>query len=237
MNLFNRVVIVILLVVFLAATFLSLLSPPAVVDILRNALDQIEVTIPFYNILSGAYWAYLGVGLGIIVLCGLLLWLELRPPRRKTVEVSDAEGYRVQVSVKSITQRLQTALGGVADVSRVKPKVISRGKKVDVTLDVQVHPAVDLPLKTDEITQVTREVIQERMGISVGKVRVKMQDGPDGPRAVPEPELPLPTELPEPDQPVLPVELEPTAQIEPEYMIQEPVGEDSLEPLDASAEA
>jgi hypothetical protein len=108
---------------------------------------------------------------------------------------------------------------------------------VDVTLDVQVHPAVDLPLKTDEITQVTREVIQERMGISVGKVRVKMQDGPDRPRAVPEPELPPPTELPEPDQPVLPAELEPSAQIEPEYLIQEPVGEDSLEPLDASAEA
>ena len=237
MNLFNRVVIVTLLVALLAATFLSLLAPRTVLDILRNAPDQIEATIPFYNILSGAYWAYLGAGLGIIVLCGLLLWLELRPPHRSTVEVSAAEGYKVQVSVKSITQRLQTALAGVADVNRVKPKVISRGKKVDVTLDVQVHPAVDLPLKTDEITQVTREVIQERMGISVGKVRVKMQDGPDRPRVVPEPELPPSPEFPEPDQPVLPAELEPTAQIEPEYLIQEPVGEDSLEPLDASAEA
>jgi hypothetical protein len=61
MNLFNRVVIVTLLVVLLAATFLSMLAPRAVVDILRNALDQIKVTIPFYNILSGAYWAYRAV--------------------------------------------------------------------------------------------------------------------------------------------------------------------------------
>lgn len=191
MNLFNRIVIVVLLFALLATTLLSLLVPRTLLAILRASLDQIEATIPFYNIFSGIYWAYLGGWLGMLLLCLLLLWLELRRPRRKAVEVPGTEGRRMEVSVKSIAQQLQNSLGGVADVSRVRPRVVSRGRKVDIFLDMQVHPAVELPGKTEEVTQLARAVVEEQMGIKVGKVRVNMQYGPQMPRAMPEPLLPL----------------------------------------------
>ena len=170
MNLFNRAVLVVLLIVLLATTLLSLLVPQTLLDIVRSSVDQIETTIPFYNIFSGLYWAYVGAGLGIILLCVLLLWLELRRPGNKSVQVLGTDALRTEVGVQSITQRLQTDLQKVADVNRVKPKVVSRGKKVDVTLDVQVHPAIDVPSKTEEITLVVREVVEQRMGVKLGKV-------------------------------------------------------------------
>jgi len=115
----------------------------------------------------------------------------------------------MEVGVKSIAQQLQNSLSGIADVSRVRPRVVSRGRKVDIFLDIQVHPAVELPGKTEEITQLARGVVEEQMGIKVGKVRVNMQYGPEMPRAMPEPE-PLPPLVPvEPAPPA--AELEPAA--------------------------
>jgi len=179
MNLFNRIIVVTLLILLLAATLLSLFVPRTVLDILRRFMDQIEAAIPFYNIFSGIYWAYLGGGLSVILLCSLLLWLELRRPPRGTVQMAHAEGRGMEVSVKTIAQRLQSELSRLADVSHVKVRVISRGRKVDVHLDVQVHPAVELQLKSEEITQLTRQVIEEQIGVKAGRVRVNMKYGPE----------------------------------------------------------
>jgi len=178
MNLFNRVVLTILLLILLAIAVFALLVPGTLLGALRDGVTGLYTAVVPYRITSGAFWAYLGSGVGIIALCVLFLWLELRPQRRKAVEVADSEGRMIQVSVKAITQRLQSALAGVADVKRAKPTVISRGKKADVNLEVEVDPATDLRFKTQEITQLAREVIQDQLGVSVGKVRVDMQYSP-----------------------------------------------------------
>lgn len=187
MNLFNRVVFVVLLLVLLAAAVFALLVPATLLGGLRDGLGTLYETVLPYRIMSGAFWAYLGSGLAIIALCVLLLWLELRPTRRKAVEVADSEGRTIQVSVKAITQRLQSALNGVADVRHAKPKVTSRGKKADVHLDVEVDPATDLRFKTEEITGLAREVIQTQLGVAVGKVHVDMRYAPEAGRAGPRP--------------------------------------------------
>jgi hypothetical protein len=152
---------------------------------------------------------------------------------------------------------LQSDLEALADVNYVKPRVLSRGQKVDVLLEAEVHPAVDLPTKTAEITQLTRELIEEQIGAKVGRVRVSMQYGPATPRVLPEPEMPSPAEpyvyaepapaappegpaaagLAEPTVPVLPPESEGTPpeepELAPEAVWEPPVAEEFLDPLAA----
>ena len=223
MNLFNRIVLVILLLALLATALLTLVAPQAMIAGLQGVLDQLD-TFPFYQIRSGAYWAFLGIGLAVVLLCLLLLWLELRRPRRKTVQVLGVEGHTTELGIKAMSQRLQSDLAAVADVNRVKPKVIIRGKKVDVSVDVEVHPAVDLPSKTEEITQLIRQVIGEQMGAGLGKVRVNMELGSEGPRMVPEPSLP---EIIEPSLPVLPAAAESGPAVEPEVFLEDPLFDES----------
>jgi len=141
---------------------------------------------------GGVFWGFLAARLGAIVVGIGLLWLEMRVPRRKSVEIANQDGRRVEVSIKSIGQRVQSALSAVPDVQKVKSRVVSRGKKVDVHLDAQVHPAVDLPSKTQELSDVTRDVLQNQIGVMVGRVRVSLQDGPDRQRKVSELSEPTP---------------------------------------------
>jgi hypothetical protein len=217
MNVFNRVVLIILLLLILATAVFALIVPATVLGGLRDSLVTLYGAVLPYRLASGAFWAYLGSTVGVIALCVLFLWLELRPPRRKDVEVTDSEGRTILVSVKAITQRLQSALNGVADVSRIKPKVISRGRKADVHLDVQVDPASDLRFKTEEISQLTREVIRDQLGVSVGRVRVHMQYGPETARPAPRPAVTeavpgrapgAPPVTPEPEQAIFPATAE-----------------------------
>jgi hypothetical protein len=49
---------------------------------------------------------------------------------------------------------------------------------LDVELLLETTPDIDVPMKTDEVLEVTREVIVERMGLKLGKVQVKIKHAP-----------------------------------------------------------
>jgi hypothetical protein len=111
-------------------------------------------------------------------LCLLLLWLELRKPRKKTIRVQQVAGGEASISVDSIGQRLAYNIDQLPDVIKVSPRITSRTRGVDVELVLETSPDVDVPMKTEEVLQVTREVIEERMGLKLGKVEVKIKHAP-----------------------------------------------------------
>jgi hypothetical protein len=49
---------------------------------------------------------------------------------------------------------------------------------VDVNLVLETSPDIDVPMKTEEVIEVTREVIVERLGLKLGKVQVKIKHAP-----------------------------------------------------------
>ena len=61
---------------------------------------------------------------------------------------------------------------------RVSPRIYGRSRGVDVNLLLETSPEIDVPMKTEEVMQVTREVIVERMGLKLGKVDVKIKHAP-----------------------------------------------------------
>ena len=58
------------------------------------------------------------------------------------------------------------------------PQVRTRGSAVDVQLDLQTSPDVDIPMKTDEVIALTRDVIQAQMGLQVNKIKVNIEHAP-----------------------------------------------------------
>ena len=58
------------------------------------------------------------------------------------------------------------------------PAVKSRGGAVDIRLEIETAPDIDIPMKTDEVVGVTREVIERDMGLKLGKLDVRMRCEP-----------------------------------------------------------
>ncbi len=181
MNVFNRLVMIVLLVVSMIVLPVVLVLVPArpemVVIIGQQGLNRLAAMSgqnQLLFILGGASLAVL-----IFVVCGLLLWLELRRPRGKVVTIHKVSGNAAKVTTDSIARRLEYNIDQLADVISVKPKVAARGKGVQVQLNVETGPEIDVPAKTEEISKVAREVIEERMGLRLaGKIEIHVKHVP-----------------------------------------------------------
>lgn len=180
MNVFNRIVVILLLIALLAGAILLAVMPAQAVQMMHRGVTALS------GFLSGAegsfYWAYIlaRVVLAVIALLlfGWLLWRELKPSRPKAVKLSTESGSRATVTTESVERRLMWHVDQLADVISVVPTVTAAGSAVNVSLSVETRPEIDVPMKTDEIVGVVREVITERMGLQLGRVQVSLKHAP-----------------------------------------------------------
>ena len=181
MNIFNRLVVIVLLGVSMIVLPVVLVLVPARLDIVTtigeeglSRLADIGGQNQILFILGGASLAVL-----TFIICGLLLWLELRRPHGKVVRIQKVSGDEAKVTTDSIARRLEYNIDQLAEVISVKPKITSKGKGVHVRLNVETGPEIDVPAKTEEISKVAREVIEERMGLKLaGKIEINIKHAP-----------------------------------------------------------
>ena len=88
------------------------------------------------------------------------------------------KGSSVELDTESIARRLTWHLDQLADVITVFPDVKSRGNAVDIQLEVETAPDIDVPMKTDEVVESTRDIVEEDMGLRLGKLDVRMRHLP-----------------------------------------------------------
>ncbi|MGQ9516362.1 MAG: alkaline shock response membrane anchor protein AmaP, partial [Anaerolineae bacterium] len=173
MNVFNRIVMVILLLAIIALVVVTLRWPFATISVIRGFLDWTEAHINVYT------WPLMLAG-GILIglLCLLLIILELRRPRRKMVPIRKVSGGRAFLLTESVARRLGWHIGRLSDVSRVTPMVWARGRGVDVRIDLETAPQVNVPMKTEEVLAVVREQVEDKMGLKLRRVRVQVRSAP-----------------------------------------------------------
>jgi uncharacterized alkaline shock family protein YloU len=157
---------------------LILVFPEQAESGLRYVADIIQANIVWLNeqppatqigvrlMLGGA--GMLGFVIGLVFLA-----LEIIRIRRKTVRLRDGSG---ELMMDGIAGHLSYYIDLLSDVLRVKPKVISKGKTVQVELYVETAPGVNIPAKTAEIKETARRVIEEELGLQIkGEVKVMIK--------------------------------------------------------------
>ncbi|MBV7331943.1 hypothetical protein KFU94_27680 [Chloroflexi bacterium TSY] len=114
----------------------------------------------------------------VIALFGTLIWLEILASRRRGVRIRTAEGGSAELETDSIGRRLAWHLDQVAEIITVVPVIKAKGSAVDVKLEIEAAPDVDVPMKTDEVVEVTRDIVEQDMGLRLGKLDVHMRCAP-----------------------------------------------------------
>ncbi len=185
MNAFNRIVVIILLLVVIVTAVVVAVYPRETLDTLTAIFDYLSGETSFYW-KEGPWtmtWAFFAgmralIGGGIIILALLLLWLEIRRPRQKTIRVQKVAGGEARIATESITRRLAYNVDKLPDVIKVTPKLSATSKGVDVQLFLETTPEIDVPMKTEEVCEVAREVVEEQLGLRLTKVQVHVKHAP-----------------------------------------------------------
>ncbi len=182
-QIFNRVITVLLLVLLLLLALTLAIVPQRALMLASGwlsagstAVGEMQVSSPMI-VLAGRF----ALALVALLLFGILLWGEVKPERR-SVRVRSGNGTRAEVATESVERRLAWRLDQLADVVSAHPRVQANRNSVDVWLDVETTPEIDVPMKTDEVLATTREVITERMGLQPGKIQVRIRHSPYGER-------------------------------------------------------
>jgi hypothetical protein len=182
MNIINRLVMVALIFVIIIVVAVIVIVPGPSFSLVESFFHWAGQNTDYYQN-SPTEWpifaaARVLIGGAVVLVCLFLLWLELRQPKKKTVRVQKLAGGEAHITVDSISQRLAYNIDQLPDVIKVSPQITSKSRGVDIELLLETSPDIDVPMKTEEVLQVTREVVGERMGLKLGKVQVKIKHAP-----------------------------------------------------------
>jgi hypothetical protein len=114
-----------------------------------------------------------------LVILLVLLWLELRRPRRKTVRVKTQGGGNAHLDVQSVVQSLEYRIDELPGVRQVRPRILSHGRDIEVVLDLDTSPSVNIPTLTDQIVGLTNDIVEGQLGLKIrSRVRVNIRHEP-----------------------------------------------------------
>jgi len=180
MEFLNRLVAAAVFLLLLIFAIIFSVAPFAAIDTLqeylaycRSSLEQWQSASPTNFIIGQAT-----LGIAALLIFGLLSWLTVLGRQNRGVIIHTTDGSLAELDTNSITRRLEWHLEQVAEVNNVLPAVKARGGAVDIRLEIEVDPDVDIPMKTDEIVLLTRSVIEETIGLRLGKLDVHLRCAP-----------------------------------------------------------
>jgi hypothetical protein len=175
MELFNRVVVILFLLALIPIFTVGLIVPREAIQLLRDGLDQIEGQLaPSVStkqlLISG------GLALLIDGLLVFLLYLQVRRPAVRAVPVQQVEGGQAQIVVSSIVDRLEYHIDRLPGVLKVKPRIITHRRGVEVVLEVETVADVNVRAAIEEISALTRRVVEDEMGLKLkGKPKLSLR--------------------------------------------------------------
>ena len=180
MNGSNRFVAIVLWLALLAGLLVAAIAPLQSIAWLQTSLAELAVWLTNIQAENPAYFivGQAAVGIGGILILGALLFFEVATMRRRGVRIRTIEGGSAELDTVSVARRLQWHLDQLADVITVVPAVRSRGGSVDIKLEIETAPDIHIRCKTDEVVDVTREIIEQDMGLRLGKLDVQIRCAP-----------------------------------------------------------
>lgn len=177
MNTFNRVVMVLLLLATMIVMTVVLVVPRPIIEVLQGWLQNLDASLA---LVTQPLLLIVGVILALLVdvICAALIWLEVRRKRPSGIKVQKISGGYAELAVDSVARRLEYSLAQLDDVISVKPEVFGGRGGVEVNLDLETSPDIDVPTKTEEVYQVTKETVEDKMGLRLRRVRVNIKHAP-----------------------------------------------------------
>ncbi len=119
------------------------------------------------------------IALGVALIGLLLLWAELRPPRRETQVVLRADGLgRVTIQHSSLHHLIAYLAAQTPDILQVQPTVASTPQGLRVHCRTSLRPDANLAETATAFQQRVKEAIERSLGLKVAAVIVDTQFEP-----------------------------------------------------------
>ncbi|MGM0366468.1 MAG: alkaline shock response membrane anchor protein AmaP [Actinomycetota bacterium] len=165
MNIFNRIIMVILLL------FLVAISVVGIVNLYADLFTWAEIPslVLDTEVEMNTYIAT-AVLAGILIISIILLVFELRRRRPRKAIISSSSMGRSTVTTDSISKQINSELLKLDEIKDVKSKTIAKKNKIIADIYAKVVEGQDLSQMTEMLRDVTNDFLTEKLGLNVAKI-------------------------------------------------------------------
>jgi len=161
MNIFNRILIVILIL------FLLILSVVAMLNTFLPLIDigdMLNGFADYYNSMNR--WVLLFFWLIFLFVCFALLILEFIRKKPKAVKLVNVKEGKATMTLSSIGKQIHNDVINVSNIQSVRVKVLPRRSGIVTNLDLGVEHGLDLTEKTREVVEIVKSSAN-RLGVKL----------------------------------------------------------------------
>lgn len=229
MNAFNRIFVIVTLVVLLVLGAFALVTPAGLLSAMQSIANWFRGTVFAAYSDTGRVLVRLILAIVWVALISLLLWWEVRRTGSRHIEIARyTGGSTIRISTDAVQEKVKEQVDAIAGVIESKVHATGHNRAVELKLEVSVTKDVDLIAKAEEVAAATRQIVQDQLGLKLAgkpQVAIKAKAGrPITPKPAQEPQpAPAPL-LAEEETPYLPPAL---AEPEPASLLP---AEDNPEP-------
>lgn len=167
MNIFNRIVMVLLLI---CAAVVSIVS---IVNIFANLFEWADVLDRILNRLAGVNAAVgILILLGILLISIALLFLEFYRKKIKVASILEDQSGRASITLKTISQEIKGALKDAEDIGDLKVKVNARQDGIIIDMFAKINKEANIPEKMQEIRTLAQDFASKKLGFRVIKTNL-----------------------------------------------------------------
>ncbi len=106
-------------------------------------------------------------GLILALLGAIIVIVEVSPPETGSLQVERIGSGEAHIGTDEVAQRLEEEIQALPHVHQVQASVLARGAKAEVKLEMHVTAEADLAVTTEEACRLTRQLVEERMGVAL----------------------------------------------------------------------
>lgn len=167
MNLFNRVFTILSLVVLVILGAASLATPALVLQFVNDSASYFH-TIVFAGMSDvGRMTVRILLAIVFAAVAVTLVWLETRRGGSRHVDVAKSTGGQIRIHTSDVEERLSQQVDAISGILSCRVHVTERDRAVVARLDVLAAPGTDLMQKGEEVSAITRIVVQDQLGLKL----------------------------------------------------------------------
>jgi uncharacterized alkaline shock family protein YloU len=167
LNIFNKIIVVLILIFLIGISVVSMVNIFAGyftwADVSTKILDPSTTVNKFVGFLAL---------LAIFVISVFLLLIEFYRRRIKVANISSSREGNAMVTLETVSSQIRNEVVKVDGLKDIKVKIIPKTGGIIINMNAMLGESVDIPGKMQEIINVARGVVSEKLGIKVLKTNL-----------------------------------------------------------------
>jgi len=167
MNIFNRIIVVLILILLVCFSVISMVNVFAGYFTWSNL--ALKVLNPEYSV--NKFAAFLAL-LAVFAISVFLLLMEFYRKRTRVANISSSKTGNAMVTLDTVSGQIKSEVLKIDGLDEIRVKVVPKTTGIIINMNARLNEDVDIPEKMQEIINKASTIVSDKLGIKVIKTNL-----------------------------------------------------------------